>query len=224
LLPAPHYRNSIFRLGVRLELIDYFVVARDQLIDGDTPAVGREFSEFVKIERNELLDLEDVDPLSQTLIFGQDFCGRQGALSCHQDRAMTSIDVFAAPFNDRLTGRRRDVNGNIAHEEIADAAGRSIGRRGTVVLEITLPKSAIQFGTDQVLHHRAGILNAGSVLLTLLGLRQHVPHHRSQTAGSVKPDTKRLGGEKIMHPVNPEPFDRIEIERAWEAALFRRAT
>jgi len=70
-----------------------------------------ELAQLVEIQRDELLDLEDVDPVTQTHVVRQRFRDGEAALSCDEHGAMSGVEILPAPL-DALGGqhsRCRDV-------------------------------------------------------------------------------------------------------------------
>jgi hypothetical protein len=61
---------------------------------------------------------------------------------------MPVIEIVSAALDDRFPRRCRDVDRDVANEEVAFAANLFICSRAAVVLEFPWPKSAIQFGAN----------------------------------------------------------------------------
>jgi hypothetical protein len=53
---------------IGLDVVDDLVVAGYKLGDSDPPAFGSELAQLIEIEGDELLNLEDVDPVGQVRI------------------------------------------------------------------------------------------------------------------------------------------------------------
>jgi hypothetical protein len=105
-----------FDLQARISLyvVDNLVVASHKIGDSDAAAFGTEFPDLVEIERNELLDLKDVDPVGQACIVRQAFGDGQAALPGDEDRSKAVVEVVPAALDQCFARRRGDVNGDIA--------------------------------------------------------------------------------------------------------------
>jgi hypothetical protein len=62
-----------------------------------------------------------------------------------------------------------------------------------------------------MLNDRADIPDAERSLLPFLGLLQDVSDNESQTARRIQADSKWLCGEKLLHLLDPERLDCVEI-------------
>lgn len=194
-----------FQAGVRLNVVNNIVIAVHQIGHRNPPAVGGELVKFVQVERDKLLNLENVDPVAQAGIVRQAFSNGQTALTRHQDGANAIVDVVPAAFDHGFARRRGDMDRHIPDQEIAAPARLLIRCRIAVVLKIALTKRAIELRPDHVLHHRAGVVDAWHCFLTVFSLAQHVADDRAQAARGVQADFKGFGGEKLVNALNPDP-------------------
>lgn len=152
--------------------LDDFVIAVHKVAERRPPAAGGEASDFVDIERDELLGVENIDPLVQACVRrerGNDGdAGGQG----DDDGPQAGVEVFPAAADEALTGSGRDMDRDVAYEEIAASAPRSIGHCKAVVLDLPGAECALQLGPDQMLEHRAGVPHAFALAPAASGLAQ----------------------------------------------------
>src|SRR5271170_4797949 len=113
------------RIG--LYVVDNLVVASHKIGDRDTTALGAELTQLVEIERNELLNLENVDPVRQASIIRQALRDGKAALPGDEDGAKAVVEVVPAPLDHRFARRRGDVNGDVAEEKVSAPAGLLVG-------------------------------------------------------------------------------------------------
>jgi hypothetical protein len=110
-----------FDLQARIGL-DYFydfVVARHEVSEGDFASLRGESVDLVKVECDELFDLEDIDAICQAQIFCQSFSDGQTSETSDQYWTVAGIQVLAAALDDCFTGRRDDVDCDVPNEEVA---------------------------------------------------------------------------------------------------------
>ena len=124
---------------------------------------------------------------------------------------MPIIEIVSAALDDGFPGRCRDVDRDVADEEVAFAARLLVRGREAVVLEFPRPESAIQFRANHVLHDRADIPDAERSLLPFLGLLEDVPDDETQAARCVQANPEWLRREELLDTRDPERLDCLEI-------------
>ena len=80
------------------------MVASHEIRQRHPVPVRCELAQLVEIQRDELLDLEDVDPVTQTHVVRQRFRDGEAALSCDEHGAMSGVEILPAPL-DALGGQ-----------------------------------------------------------------------------------------------------------------------
>ncbi len=80
-----------FEAWVRLDVVNDLVITSHKIGDRDPTSIGAELAQLIEIERNKLLNFEDIDPVRQAGIAREALGYGKTALPGYEDRAKTSL-------------------------------------------------------------------------------------------------------------------------------------
>ena len=87
----------------------------------------------MNIARYELLEIDDVDPVSQSNILSQAFGGSDAFTQRNNQRLLIVTQILAAFFQQAFGGTGGDVNAGVANVKIAGAVGPLVVLVGVVM-------------------------------------------------------------------------------------------
>ena len=80
---------------IRLDVFIDLVIASHKIGDGDPTSVSAEVPQFIKVERNELLNLENINPVRQARVLRETFSDGQAALPRDDIGRKPSFEIVA---------------------------------------------------------------------------------------------------------------------------------
>ena len=130
-----HLAEIDLEAGVRLYVIHDFVVSGNDVIESLSPIARMKPTPFVEIRHQNLLDVQNVEPIADARVLRQTRCHCDSLRQGDEEWMKPIIKILLAPGDHGAARSSRDVHHSVTYLKIALPCSRGVGCRVAIVLD-----------------------------------------------------------------------------------------